>query len=68
MSLRALLDANVREIVLAHVLGSAPDSGECPTATSAATLAWAEIDTIRSIDVPLFINVRASRESAPTTA
>lgn len=51
-----LLDANAREIVLAHVLGSAPQWGMTGHDKRRAALAWAEVDSIRGLDVPLFLN------------
>lgn len=52
----ALLDANSREIVLAHVIGSAPRWGMPQDDERRAQIAWNEVDAIRSLDVPLFLS------------
>jgi hypothetical protein len=52
----ALLDANSREIVLAHVIGTAPRWGLPRDDRRRADIAWAEIDAIRDLDVPLFLS------------
>jgi len=56
----ALLDGNVRELALAHVLSTAHQWGNEDDARLRLTIARCELDAIRVLDIPEFYNLPSS--------